>query len=59
MANEKKVNDISLDDLGDRERLRLPALRLNYRPVEERVEDFDEACQLSCPLNNNIRGAMR
>lgn len=83
MANEKPVDEISLEDLGDRERLRLPALRLSYRPVEERIQDFEEACEgftaetarveasrciqcpsppaccLACPLDNDIRGAMR
>ncbi|MGD8998420.1 MAG: FAD-dependent oxidoreductase [Anaerolineae bacterium] len=83
MANDTPVNEVSLEDLGDRERLRLPALRLSYRPIEERIQDFEEACQgftaetarveasrciqcpsppacqLACPLNNDIRGAMR
>jgi len=83
VENESAVNEISLDDLGDRERLRLPALRLNYRPVEERIRDFKEACQgftpetarveasrciqcptppacqVACPLDNDIRGAMK
>ncbi|MGD2179302.1 MAG: NAD(P)-binding protein, partial [Anaerolineae bacterium] len=83
MANNTAINEVSLEDLGDRERLRLPALRLSYRPVEERIQDFEEACQgftaetarveasrciqcpspqacqLACPLNNDIRAAMR
>jgi glutamate synthase (NADPH/NADH) small chain len=83
VANDIPANEISLEDLGDRERLRLPALRLSYRPVEERTQDFEEACQgftaetarveasrciqcpsppaccLACPLDNDIRGAMR
>jgi glutamate synthase (NADPH/NADH) small chain len=83
VAIDTPVNDVGLEDLGDRERLRLPALRLSYRPVEERIQDFEEACQgftaetarveasrciqcpspqaclLACPLNNDIRAAMR
>ena len=83
MENEIAGNEVRLDDLGDRERLRLPALRLSYRPIEERIKDFGEACQgftpesarveasrciqcptppacrIACPLNNDIRGAMR
>ena len=45
MGTDTPVHDVSLEDLGARERLRLPALRLNYRPVEERIQDFEEACQ--------------
>ena len=45
MTQERPVNEVKLDDLGDRERLELPALRLNYRPVEERIQDFNEACK--------------
>jgi len=32
-------------EIDRRERLRLPAPRLDYRPVEERIRDFAEACQ--------------
>jgi glutamate synthase (NADPH/NADH) small chain len=32
-------------EIDRRARLRLPAPRLDYRPVEERVRDFGEACQ--------------
>jgi glutamate synthase (NADPH/NADH) small chain len=45
VANDTPVNRVGLEDLGDRERLRLPALRLSYRPVEERIQDFEESCQ--------------
>jgi len=57
MAHDTGVNEISLDDLGDRERLRLPALRLNYRPVEERIEDFDEACQGLTPETARVEAS--
>lgn len=32
-------------EIDRRERLHLPAPWLDYRPVEERIRDFDEACQ--------------
>ncbi len=31
-------------DIDRRERLQMLAQRLDYRPVEERIQDFDEAC---------------
>ncbi len=31
-------------DIDRRERMQLPAQWLDYRPVEERIQDFDEAC---------------
>jgi glutamate synthase (NADPH/NADH) small chain len=31
-------------DIDRRERLRIPAPRLEYRPLKERVQDFEEAC---------------
>jgi glutamate synthase (NADPH/NADH) small chain len=37
--------------------LRLPALRLNYRPVEERVQDFDEACQGFTPETARVEAS--
>lgn len=31
-------------DIDRKARLRIPAPRLDYRPAEERIQDFDEAC---------------
>jgi len=57
VANEKPTNEVGLEDLGDRERLRLPALRLNYRPVEERIHDFEEACQGFTPETAQVEAS--
>jgi glutamate synthase (NADPH/NADH) small chain len=57
VANETPVNEVSLEDLGDRERLRLPALRLSYRPVEERIQDFEEACQGFTPETARVEAS--
>jgi len=57
VANDKPVNEVSLDDLGDRERLQLPALRLNYRPVEERINDIEEACEGFTPETARIEAS--
>lgn len=37
--------------------MRLPALRLTYRPVEERVQDFDEACQGFTPETARVEAS--
>ena len=57
MADDKQVNNISLKDLGDRERLRLPALRLSYRPIEERIQDFEEACERFTPETARVEAS--
>ncbi len=57
MTNESPINEVSLEDLGDRERLELPALRLNYRPVEERIQDFQEACKGFTPETARIEAS--
>ncbi len=39
------LDDVELRAIDRRRRLHLPAPRLDYRPVAERIRDFEEACQ--------------
>ena len=43
MSDNAQVDPLQRD-IDRRERLRIPAPRLEYRPLEERVQDFEEAC---------------
>jgi glutamate synthase (NADPH/NADH) small chain len=44
-------------EIDRRERLSLPAPRLAYRSVEERIRDFDEACQGFSPETARVEAA--
>jgi len=43
MSSNPRI-DAGESDMDRRERLRIPVPRLDYRPVQERSKDFDEAC---------------
>lgn len=43
MDKQRRIETWELD-IDRKERLRIPAPRLDYRPVDERIQDFDEAC---------------
>jgi glutamate synthase (NADPH/NADH) small chain len=43
MTNKKQIASWERD-IDRRASLRIKAMRLEYRPVEERIQDFDEAC---------------
>ncbi len=39
------MDEVEMRPIDRRSRLYLPASRLDYRPVEERIRDFEEACR--------------
>jgi glutamate synthase (NADPH/NADH) small chain len=57
MEDDTRIGEQRLEDLEDRERLRLPAPRLDYRPVEERIQDFDEACRGFSPEQARVEAS--
>ena len=45
MTNNIPMDEVETREIDRREQLHLPAKRLDYRPVKERIRDFEEACQ--------------